>query len=98
MARPENAEIATADDISAACSAIRECVRFIATRNRGTLHTADAEELQRIVAATRRIQTYQNNLRAQASTQYQTGRRNGHISKDGTRSHESLRLVASGEE
>lgn len=98
MAKQEDGDLNVIDNVSACCSAIRECVMFIAERHRYDLVPADADELERILTLTRDIQTYQAALRESISAAYQEGRRNGHASKDGTRSHEPLRLVASGED
>ena len=91
MAKLDNSEIGAIDDIYAACSAINESVMFMAERHRFDLTPADANEMGRILDSTLRNRCYLKLLRAVAS-------RNGHASKDGARSRESLRMVASGED
>ena len=92
MGRPESAELAMIDDISAACSAIRESLRFVAIRNRNGMTKADADEYRRIIAATRRIQDYHAELRARLSAEYQKGQPD-RVAEDHHWPQNALRLV-----
>jgi len=71
MGRPESAPIGAIDDILGALSAVRESVAIIATRGRGRLRREDLDELDRILAAAHRIQSYSMLIRAPLSARYQ---------------------------
>lgn len=71
MGRPESAPIGAIDDILGALSSVRESVAIIATRGRGRLRREDLDELDRILAATHRIQDYSLHIRAPLSARYQ---------------------------
>ena len=67
----ESQTIAAIDDISAALSAQRESVLILARRWRGRFGIEDFDELQRVLDACDRIQSYHLIVRAGASRQYQ---------------------------
>ena len=63
----ESTTIAAIDDISAALSAVRESVLILAQRWRETFRPEDFDELQRVLDACDRIQTYHLVVRATES-------------------------------
>ena len=70
----ESQQIGAIDDISAALSAMRESVLILTMRWRGQFGEEDYEELQRILDACDRVQSYHLIVRAAASKQYQEQR------------------------
>lgn len=68
----ESPTIAAIDDISAALSAMRESVLILAQRWRGDFGAEDFDELQRILDACDRIQSYHLIVRAHAAEAYLT--------------------------
>lgn len=72
--RFQDSPIATIDNMSGALSSIRESVEILAARWRLEFGPEDADELNRILDAVDRVQTYNLQVRAQVSDVVQTAK------------------------